>query len=102
MRIVVQVAGKRIKAFKRRCEIELNLELGAECAVEGEESDENQIGNGTDDYEKRPVWNIHRCFTWHIPEDVRFGGGGCHEDFKLQCETGMERASRWCATCAHA
>ena len=34
---------------------------------------------------------------WHVPEDVRFGGGGCREDFRQQCENRVERGkSRRC------
>ena len=28
----------------------------------------------------------HLLSSWHIPEDVRFGGGGCREDFRPWCE----------------
>ena len=35
---------------------------------------------------------------WHIPEDVRLGGGGCREDFRPQAETRATRAKERCAT----
>ena len=33
-------------------------------------------------------------FLWHIPVDVRLGGGGCREDFRPQAETRGRRANR--------
>ena len=35
---------------------------------------------------------------WHIPVDVRLGGGGCREDFRPQAETRATRANERCAT----
>ena len=40
-------------------------------------------------------------FLWHIPEDVRLGGGGCREDFRPQAETRGRRANRRGAADAH-
>ena len=38
---------------------------------------------------------------WHIPVDVRLGGGGCREDFQPRAETREKGANRRCATLAH-
>ena len=40
-------------------------------------------------------------FLWHIPEDVRLGGGGCREDFRPQAETRGRRANQRGAADAH-
>ena len=40
-------------------------------------------------------------FLWHIPVDVRLGGGGCREDFRPQAETRGRRANQRGAADAH-
>mgnify|MGYP006950759492 CR=1 FL=1 len=35
---------------------------------------------------------------WHIPEDVRFGGGGCRGGLRPQGENSLDACERGCAT----
>ena len=41
-----------------------------------------------------PRPEISRSLPWHMPVDVRLGGGGCREDFQPQAETRGKRA-KW-------
>ena len=69
--MTTSVAGKRIKAFKRQNKAEPDPTVGTES------------GNSDQEDEKRLASESSTKFaTQHIPEDVRFGGGGCREDSK--------------------
>jgi hypothetical protein len=88
MRITVPVAGKRVKAFKKRHDDEPDLGIGGD--------DNNNDGNDDDtDGDRRR--DCHRDLSrpvffvriWRMPVDARLGGGGCREENR----PGVESAS---------
>ena len=70
-RITTPIAGKMVKAFKRRNEAEPSPE---------------PIAPGPERKKSSPE-SLTKIVIRHIPEDVRFSGGGCRGDSGPRAET---------------
>ena len=72
-RLAVPIAGKRVNIFKKRHNYEPNLD-----DLEEDESDQ-VLGHEVNEEEENDDWPPSAHHSWHIAEDVRFGGGGCRD-----------------------
>jgi hypothetical protein len=78
------VAGKRVKAFKKRHDDEPDAGIG---------SDDDESDNDTDRTDGGIIIEIYasagflRKEFWRIPMDARLGGGGCREGNRPGIET---------------
>ena len=83
-------AGSQVRSLVRVYGVDL-------LEVEDEAGQAHEDGKGSVGHLGRKSRVLSPMF-WHIPVDVRLGGGGCREDFHPQAETRATRAKERCAT----